>query len=210
MPFHELYMVLAMALGSFGAWLFLSAAVQKISDFPRFQATFAAYKLVPQSLSDVVAGSVVILEVIAALVLMLVSLVPLLVPAVGSMLNFEVGFLSLFSTSLLAPVLILSYAVAMAINLFRGRRSIDCGCGGAPMPLSKSLVVRNLVLGIGLLWALLTIAGSGFEPGAEPIVGGVALLVVLSSSLVLCFAYLIVNQLLANRALHEQLWMQHQ
>lgn len=209
MPFYELYLVLAMALGSFGAWLFLSAAVQKISDFPRFRATFAAYKLVPQSLSDVVAGSVVILEVIAAVVLMLVSLVPLLVPAAGSMLSFEVGFLSLFSTSLLAPVLILSYAVAMAINLFRGRRSIDCGCGGAPMPLSKSLVIRNLVLGVGLVWALLTIAGSGLEPGAESIVGGIALLVVLSSSLVLCIAYLIVNQLLANRALHEQLWKQY-
>ncbi len=209
MLFHELYLVLAMALGCFGAWLFLSAAVQKISDFPRFQATFAAYKLVPQPLGEVVAGSVVILEVVAAVVLLLVSLVPLLVPAVGSVLNIELGFLSLFATSLLAPVLILAYAVAMAINLFRGRRSIDCGCGGTPMPLSKSLVVRNLVLGIGLVWALLTIAGSGLEPGAESIVGGVALLVVLSSSLVLCFAYLIVNQLLANRALHEQLWMQH-
>lgn len=210
MPVHGLSLVVAMSLGCFGAWLFLSAATQKISDFPRFRATFAAYKLVPQSLSDVVAGTVVILELIAAMVLLLVSLVPLLVPSAGSILNFEVGFLSVFSTSLLAPVLILSYAGAMAINLWRGRRSIDCGCGGTPMPLSKSLVARNLILGVGLVWALLNIAGNSFESGAKPLVGSAALLVVFCSSLVLCFVYLIVNQLLANRALHEQLWMQHE
>ena len=38
------------------------------------------------------------------------------------------------------------YAGAIAINLARGRRQIDCGCGGDAHPLSWALVVRNAVL----------------------------------------------------------------
>jgi hypothetical protein len=34
---------------------------------------------------------------------------------------------------------------AMALNLLRGR-VLDCGCGGAPQPLSWGLVVRNLAM----------------------------------------------------------------
>jgi hypothetical protein len=50
--------------------------------------------------------------------------------------------------------LILVYAVAMAVNLWRGRRQIDCGCGGEVHPLSWALVLRNAVLaGAALLVA---------------------------------------------------------
>ena len=42
--------------------------------------------------------------------------------------------------------LLLAYAAVMAINLVRGRRFIDCGCGGAAQPLSLGLVLRNVVL----------------------------------------------------------------
>ncbi len=35
------------------------------------------------------------------------------------------------------------------LNLLRGRRFIDCGCGGAAQPLSIGLVLRNVVLAIG-------------------------------------------------------------
>src|SRR5262249_43406760 len=45
------------------------------------------------------------------------------------------------------------YAGAIAINLARGRRDIDCGCAGpaARRPISGWLVARNLVLaGIAL------------------------------------------------------------
>ena len=45
----------------------------------------------------------------------------------------------------MAGSLLLLYACAMALNLLRGRM-LDCGCGGAPQPLSWGLVVRNLVL----------------------------------------------------------------
>jgi uncharacterized membrane protein len=49
--------------------------------------------------------------------------------------------------------LLLLYALAMAINLARGRRDIDCGCGGKSQPVSWALVVRNLVLCAAALFA---------------------------------------------------------
>ena len=46
-----------------------------------------------------------------------------------------------------AALLFAVYGVAIAINLARGRREIDCGCGGAAhVPLSGWLVARNAVL----------------------------------------------------------------
>lgn len=50
--------------------------------------------------------------------------------------------------------LLLLYACAMALNLLRGR-VLDCGCGGAPQPLSWGLVVRNLALVLMALAAAL-------------------------------------------------------
>jgi hypothetical protein len=47
--------------------------------------------------------------------------------------------------------LILLYAAAMALNLWRGRRQIDCGCGGDAHPLSWGLVLRNGVLAAAAL-----------------------------------------------------------
>lgn len=41
--------------------------------------------------------------------------------------------------------LLLLYGAAMAWHLLAGRR-LDCGCGGAPLPLSWALVLRNLLL----------------------------------------------------------------
>lgn len=45
-----------------------------------------------------------------------------------------------------AAGLLLAYALAMAVNIRRGRRNLDCGCGGAPQALSIWLVVRNFIL----------------------------------------------------------------
>lgn len=207
MAVTHLYLVLAMALGLFGAWLFLSAALHKLTDFPRFSATLSAYQLVHQSFTGTLAGLVVVLELLVAVVLLLVFLAPLLWPVVATYLD-QFGALPWLSLAFLAPVLLLGYATAMAVNLFRGRRSIDCGCGGAPMPLSKALVVRNLLMAVGLTWAVLIMSNSNDWSGGGASLAA-SLLVVLSSSVVLCFVYLIVNQLLANRALHEQLWVQH-
>jgi hypothetical protein len=54
------------------------------------------------------------------------------------------------SGALGAIVLLTLYSVAIAVNLGRDRRSIDCGCGalGARQPISEWLLVRNAVLGL--------------------------------------------------------------
>jgi hypothetical protein len=53
---------------------------------------------------------------------------------------------------IVAIALLLVFAGAMAVNLKRGRRDIDCGCGQSVLrqQLSWALVARNLLL-VGLL-----------------------------------------------------------
>lgn len=51
-----------------------------------------------------------------------------------------------------AMALLLVFAAAMAINIQRGRRHIDCGCGhtGLKQTLTWNLVIRNLLLALAL------------------------------------------------------------
>lgn len=73
--------------------------------------------------------------------------------------------------------LLLAFAVAMAVNIRRGRAHIDCGCGLSALrqPLSRSLIARNLMLA-GLLAMRMAPAPmlSGAEVSAAAI-GGLAL-----------------------------------
>jgi hypothetical protein len=60
------------------------------------------------------------------------------------------------------------YGGALAVNLLRGRRQIDCGCGlsgaaGGEQPLSWWLVARNVVL--ALLAVIAGLPQSGRELG---------------------------------------------
>lgn len=50
----------------------------------------------------------------------------------------------------LAAGMLVLYALAMAINLLRGNRMLDCGCtwGTAKQPVGYELVIRNLVLAL--------------------------------------------------------------
>lgn len=47
-----------------------------------------------------------------------------------------------------AAALLILYSAAIALNLLRGRRSIDCGCGGTEhgQTLSEWLLLRNAIL----------------------------------------------------------------
>jgi len=59
-------------------------------------------------------------------------------------------------TALAAIALLALFAIAMAINLHRGRAMIDCGCGQSflKQTLSWSLIARNAVLAALLLPSL--------------------------------------------------------
>jgi len=96
--------------------------------------------------------------------------------------------------------LLIAYATAIAINLRRGRAYIGCGCGFSPgaddQPLSWMLVLRNLLLGVLALVALL--------PQAQRYLGIADHALLVLALLVLALLHAAVMQLLRNRtALHS-------
>jgi Methylamine utilisation protein MauE len=118
--------------------LFTVAATHKLRDPRRFAATLSEYRLLPGWL----AGAASVLLVTAEL-------------AVVAALAWS-RRLGLAGTA----ALLVLYAGAMATNLARGRRHIDCGCAGpaARRTISGWLVVRNVVLACAALAGLAPIA----------------------------------------------------
>jgi hypothetical protein len=122
------------------ALLFAVAAVHKLRDVGVFAATLGEYRMLPGALVRPAAALVVAAELVVA----------------GALLSPAARQIGLAG----AAALLLLYAAAIAINLVRGRRHIDCGCAGpaARRPIGSALVVRNLVLAGVALAALPPIA----------------------------------------------------
>ena len=110
------------------ALLFAGAAGHKLRAPGEFVAAVRVYRLVPRLVVVPVAALLVLGEATAA--------VSLLGPS-----SYRHG-------AALAAGLLALYAGAIAVNLARGRRDLDCGCAGpgGRRAVSASLVVRNLVL----------------------------------------------------------------
>ena len=108
--------------------LFAAAALHKLRAPREFAATLADYRLLPGALVPAAAAALVGAEVALAL-------------ALGTG-RFEPE--ALFA----AAALLALYSLAIAANLARGRREIDCGCLGPAgrQPLSAWLLARNLLL----------------------------------------------------------------
>lgn len=120
--------VIELTLCAVLALLFAAAAWHKVSDRGRFTVSLGAYALLPAPL---VAPSALLLPVLEGALAVGLLHVPTRQPAaVASM------------------ALLTLYTGAIAVNLARGRRQIDCGCfaPSARIPLSPWLVARNLVL----------------------------------------------------------------
>ena len=115
------------------ALLFASAAVHKARAPAHFAQVLRAYRVLPASLD--VSWGVPVLELAVAAALLL--------PAARTV------------AALSGAALLLVYALAMALNLKRGRRDLDCGCGGAHerRPIGAWMVWRNVGLA-GLLGVL--------------------------------------------------------
>lgn len=109
------------------AWVFLAASLSKLVSWAEFRAAVAAYHLLPERLVSVVGSLVPPLELACGLALLLGAGLPL--------------------AGLVSGVLLVAFAVAIAMNLIRGR-DIECGCGGpgARRRISWPLVARNVVL----------------------------------------------------------------
>jgi hypothetical protein len=136
--------VVSVSLRCVLALLFAAAAWHKVSDHARFASTLEAYQLLPTWLGKGVAKGLPMLEI--AIAVSFLSPVYRLVAIGGA-------------------VLLVVYSVAIAINLARGRRYIDCGCFGraARVPLSETLLVRNVVL-------IAAAAAASLPVGARPLV----------------------------------------
>jgi hypothetical protein len=115
--------------------LFGTAAAHKLGDWRRFSAALGNYRLLPESLIPASAVVVVALELATVGLL----LAPMMRPA----------------GAVLAAALLALYAIAIGVNLLRGRASIDCGCLGVGRraPINPWMVGRNLALAAIVLLA---------------------------------------------------------
>lgn len=109
------------------AMLWCRAAINKLQASQEFAQLFAAYHLFPQSLAPSMAMILPCVELLVAVLLLL--------PA------------RQIEGALASAALLSIYAMAMVLNLLRGRNHIDCGCHfGSSQSISWLLVTRNMVL----------------------------------------------------------------
>jgi hypothetical protein len=154
----------AIAIRTLIALVFLSAATAKMRHWTIFHGVVANYRLLPVVLVGPVTYAL-----------------PPAEAAIGATL--PTGLIAPW-TEVAAAVLLGAFAVAMAINLLRGRRHIDCGCfqGALRQPLRWTLVIRNALLVLLLVVAIE--APSGRPDGwtvVNGLLAGCALFVVLQS-----------------------------
>ncbi len=119
------------------AWVLLSAARHKLRQPRSFRRALDGYRLVPAPLVKATAGVLSLAELAAG--------IALLVPGTRAF------------GALAAAGLFTLYGIAIAWNLARGRRHIDCGCAGpgSRRELGEGLVLRNAALVLAALLAAL-------------------------------------------------------
>ncbi len=147
---------LGWSVAVFCSLFFLRAGLHKAADRVRFSGIVSAYALLPAAAVPAFALLLPLIEVAAALAIL-------------------VQPLQLLGAAAIMALLLL-YAFAMSFNIVRGRSEIDCGCGGSASPISWARTAGNIAL------AVLTAAA--FSDGAlttsvMPIVGGAAVGVLL-------------------------------
>ena len=159
----------------FLSYLFVVGGCQKLADSRYFQQVVSDYQILPERWSSPLARALPLLEVCAGLAV----LVP---PARATAL-------------LLIAALLAGYSAAIAINVYRGRTDLDCGCSGPgqEQTISHWLLGRNLAL-----IALAIVASIAPQPALfSPLGWGLALL---GAALAALF-YHVANQLIANHNL---------
>jgi hypothetical protein len=161
-----LLMVVAFAGRVCVGLVFLLAAGQKMRSWTILSGVIANYRLLPPFLVKPVALLLPPLELLVGVLLL-----------VGSAWS-----------ALAAMALLALFAVAMAINLGRGRGHIDCGCGQSFLrqTLHPVLLARNAVLMLLLVPFLLAAGGLSLDLALTGLVAGVAffLLYLLANTLV--------------------------
>jgi uncharacterized membrane protein len=118
------------------ATIFLGSAALKFAQPREFRAVVESYRLVPEAMALVLGWLLPALELAGAIGLVVAA--------------------TRLSAALLLLSLLAVFTGAIALNLARGRRDLDCGCFGPLLrqQLSGWLVVRNGLLGLLVLAAL--------------------------------------------------------
>ncbi len=111
--------------------LFLSAGASKLSDLGEFADAIKLYKIIPGATAGAVARMVAVTEVVLGAVLLVGLGIPY-AAVVGS-------------------ALLVVFALAMAVNLVRGRL-IPCGCKRESEPIQIKHILRNGVSVAALLF----------------------------------------------------------
>ncbi len=164
------------------ALLFAATAFEKLRDLRAFRVALIGYALLPERFAAAVAVALATCELALGVALLAPAAWQLRAPAL------------LASAALLAL-----YGAAIALNLARGRRDIDCGCAGpaARQPLSEWLLARNAML---VAMALVCVGGAASRSlvwiDALTVGGGIAMLGAI---------WLAAHRLLANAPITAQL-----
>ena len=110
------------------AFVFLASALGKLRDRRAFAAIVLDYRVLPRPWARAFAVVLPWLEVAAGLMLL-------------AGLGTKIG-------AALSGVLLLSFTLAVGVNLLRGRKNLDCECAGKHrrQKISGKIVVRNLAL----------------------------------------------------------------
>lgn len=122
---------LTLALGL--AMLFAAAALGKLRAMREWPDVLRNYGLLPAGVVPAAALALPLIELGTA--------AALLVPGTRRL------------AALVAALLLALFTLAIAVNLARGRRVIDCGCFGGRLrqPLGRWMVVRNALLALAAL-----------------------------------------------------------
>jgi hypothetical protein len=120
--------VIAVTLRCLLTLMFAGAAWHKLADLTAFRIVLHDYRVVPPALVTPATALVVVTELGVAATLPWTASAP--------------------AAAWLAMTLLAVYAIAIAINLARGRRTLDCGCAPSAyrQPLSEWLLLRNAAL----------------------------------------------------------------
>jgi hypothetical protein len=127
---HPEFAVVSIAIRTLLGLVFTTAALGKMRRWLEFRGVVANYRLLPDAWVAPVAQGLPPLEALLGVALIMGWGTPL--PEVA------------------AAALLSVFAVAMAINIARGRTQIDCGCfqSGSKQTLRWTLVARNAVLAV--------------------------------------------------------------
>ncbi len=109
------------------SYLFFTAGLGKFRHLSYSAEAIKAYQVTPESWITVLAKVLAALEILIAMALLVPMARQIAIPG--------------------AALIILVYALAMGVNLLRGRKRLDCGCNGpnAKQSVSWWLFTRNLL-----------------------------------------------------------------